>query len=53
MSKYTRATPEGEVPMTPEQEAFWDAFLAEQAAKEAARLANNSDTPPTIPTTTP
>lgn len=51
MAKYTKATPEGDVPMTPEEEAAWDAFLAEEVAREALRAVENPE--PTIPTTTP
>lgn len=51
MSKYTKSTPEGEIPMTPEEEAFWDQFLAEQKAREALR--DTTNTAETIPTSTP
>lgn len=51
MAKYIKETADGPVPMTPEEEAYWDAFLAEQAAQEALRTVE--ETPPTIPTTTP
>jgi len=51
MSKYIKATPEGDIPMTPEEEAYWDAFLAEEAAREALRNVGNPEL--TMPTTTP
>ena len=50
MAKYTKATPEGDIPMTPEEEAAWDAFLAEEAARDALLTVENPE--PTIPTTT-
>lgn len=51
MSIYTKATPEGEVPMTPDEVAYWNSVLAEEAAKQALRDVTNPDA--TIPTTTP
>lgn len=50
MKVYTKATLEGEVQMTPEEMAYWDSKLAEQAAAEALRAVENSE--PVIPTTT-
>jgi hypothetical protein len=52
MAKYFKATPEGEIPMTPEEEAYWDNFLAEQNARFAAQRLLEEPTP-TIPTSTP
>lgn len=51
MTKYVKATPEGNVPMTPEEEVAWEAAIAEEAAKQALRDVTNPDA--TIPTTTP
>jgi hypothetical protein len=50
MSKYIKETENGPVPMTPEEEAYWDSVLAEDAAKEALRNVGNPEL--TIPTTT-
>jgi hypothetical protein len=50
MSKYIKATPEGNIPMTLEEEVVWEAFLAEGVAREALRNIENPE--PTIPTTT-
>lgn len=50
MTVYIKCTAEGEVPMTAEEVAYFEAFLAEQAAQEALRSVE--ETPSTIPVTT-
>ena len=50
MTTYIKCTAEGEVPMTEAEVAYFEAYLAEQAAQAALRAVEEA--PPTIPTTT-
>ena len=51
MATYIKATPEGDVPMTPEEVVAWEAHIAKEAEEQALRAVENPE--PTIPTTTP